>query len=508
MKQLTEHFDYIVLGAGSAGCILAATLAQRLPRCRILLLEAGGDIPPDDQTVWDPTQWVLVTRDPKLQWGYRSVPQPGLDNRVIDLGRAKALGGCSTHNAMVYVRGGGYGFDKWEKEGCQGWGYESVLPYFEWVEERVHVTIAEPDPFFTDLVVACDNQGIPYNANYNTSPHEFGVAPFQFLISPEGKRETTYSSFVRGKGHDNLIIATRTRFDRILFDGEKRARGVVVTHLDSGLQEELPVKREVVVAAGAIGSPQLLMLSGVGPPQHLRDLGIPVVSALPGVGENFQDDLFVTGMFLSRKPMPQQPYGLMGAVIFTATDPSTLPHLTDVECSLATGTMAGLALPPPQRQSYFIYPNLQLLGSRGTVRLASERSSDDPILDPRYLSAPEDIWRCIEGVKLARRVGRDRGLEAWFSEEVLPGPGVNTDAEIEAYVRKTADTCYHYAGTCKMGIDDTAVVTPDLKVKGTQGLRVIDASIIPTAVSGNTAAATMMIAAKGADLVLADYDKH
>lgn len=199
--------------------------------------------------------------------------------------------------------------------------------------------------------------------------------------------------------------------------------------------------------------------------------------------------------------MPPQPYGLMGAVIFTSTDPSTLPHLTDVECSLASGTMKGMDLPPGKQQSYFIYPNLQLLKSRGTVRLASPNPTEPPLIDPRYLTAPEDLQRCIQGVKLARRIGHHPNLASWFAQELFPGPDVQTDAELEAFVRQTADTCYHYAGTCKMGVDAQAVVTPRLQVRGTQRLRVIDASIIPTTVSGNTAAATMMIAAKGADFV-------
>ncbi|MDI1475180.1 GMC family oxidoreductase N-terminal domain-containing protein [Polyangium sp. y55x31] len=503
MSPFETNFDYIILGAGSAGCTLAAMLAEHLPDDRILLLEAGDDIPPDHETVWDPAKWLLISRDRTLEWGYRSVAQPELNDREIQLGRAKALGGCSVHNAMVYVRGGAYGFDRWAQEGCVGWKYDEILPYFKRVEERMHVTQAEADPFIEDLVVACNDMGIPYNPNYNASPHAFGVSPFQFLISQGGRRETTFKSFLGTRRHTNLHITSGVRFDRILFDHERRAVAVEATDLRTQRQVEIHASREILVAAGAIGSPHLLLLSGVGPESQLRDLGIPVVSALPGVGENFQDDLFVTAMFLASKPMPKQPYGLMGAVIFTSTDPSTLPYLTDVECSLASGTMEGLELPPDKRQSYFIYPNLQLLRSRGTIKLASIHPAEHPMIDPRYLEAPEDIQRCIFCIKLARDIGHNQGLANWFAGEILPGPEVQTDAEIEAYIRRTADTCYHYAGTCKMGVDDMAVVTPHLEVRGTQRLRVVDASIIPTTVSGNTAAATMMIAVKGAELVLA-----
>jgi choline dehydrogenase len=495
-------FDHAIVGAGSAGAILAARLAAGRPAARVLLVEAGGAIAADDPTVWDPTQWVLVSRRPELEWGYQSVPQPGLGGRVIQMGRAKGLGGCSVHNGMVYVRGGRYGFDEWARQGCAGWSYEEVRPYFEWVERRVRVTVAEPDPFFADLVRACEGLGIPYRADYNASETAFGVAPFQFLISEGMRRETSYGAFVGDARPPNLVVRSGCRVDRIVFDGSRRAVALAITELGTGRSAEVPVREEIVLAAGAMGSPQILMLSGVGPEGRLRDLGIPVVSALPGVGENLQDDLFVTGLFTSKRPMPPQPYGLMGAVVFTSTDRATLPALTDVECSLASGTMPGLPLPEALRQSYLIYPNLQRLASRGTVALASADPAAHPIIDPRFLSAPGDVERLVFGVKLARAIGRSGTLAEWLAEEIMPGPGVQTDAEIEAYVRKTADTCFHYAGTCKMGIDEMAVVTPDLRVRGVEGLRVVDASIIPTTVSGNTAAATMMIAAKGADLVM------
>jgi choline dehydrogenase len=501
MDSLSGAFDYIILGAGSAGCILAARLAREFPRGRILLVEAGGEIAPDHETVWEPTRWLLVSREEALEWGCWSVPQPELGHRRLPMLRARALGGCSVHNAMVYVRGGRYGFDQWARSGCPGWDFASLLPCFEWVEGRLHLTRAAPDPFFEDLVAACGHQGIPSTPDASSSPDAFGVSLGQFVIGPQGRRQTTYSVFLGDQSPANLSIASGVRFERILFQS-RRARGVVVTDSRTGRQAEVSARREILVAAGAIGSPHLLMLSGVGPEAHLRDLGIPVVSALPGVGENFQDDLLVTSVFLSRKPLPPQPHGLMGSVIFTSTDPATLPVRTDVQFSLASGTMAGLELPPEWRRSYVLTPNLQLLGSRGTVTLASTDPAEPPVIDPRYLSAPGDLERCIAGLKLSRAIGHDRALAEWFAGEVLPGPDVQTDAQLEAYVRQTVDTCCHFAGTCRMGSDERAVVTPALEVRGVEGLRVIDASVIPTTVSGNTAAATMMIAARGAELVL------
>jgi choline dehydrogenase len=499
--MLSGAFDYIILGAGSAGCILATRLAEGLPQSRILLLEAGAEIPPDHETVWDPTRWLMVSREEALEWGCHSVPQPELGHRRLPMLRARALGGCSVHNAMVYVRGGRQGFEQWTLNGCQGWEPASLLPFFDWVEDRLQLTRAAPDPFFEDLVAACGHQGIPYTPDYNASPDAFGVSPCQFVIGPDGRRRTTYSVFLAGRALPNLSIASRVRFERILFESRK-ATAVVFTDLRTGHQAEVPARQEIVVTAGAIGSPQLLMLSGVGPEGHLRDLGIPVVSALPGVGQNFQDDLFVTSVFLSRKPLPPQPYGLMGSVIFTSTDPATLPTRTDVQFSLSSGAMEGMELPLPWRQSYVLTPNLQLLESRGTLTLASTDPTAPPVVDPRYLSVPGDLERCLTGLELARAIGHDSALAEWFAGEVLPGPSVRTDAQLEAYVRQTVDTCCHFAGTCKMGTDEHAVVTPDLRVRGVEGLRVIDASIIPTTVSGNTAAATMMIAARGAELML------
>ncbi len=489
-------FDFIVLGAGSAGSIVAAALAGASPTLRVALIEAGPFVPPTHQTVWDPTQWVLVSDDASLEWGYKSTPQPGLDGRVISMGRARGLGGCALHNGMVYVRGGSKGYDNWAQNlGCPGWAYADNVPYFEQVEARVHVTIAQQDPFIAELILAANHNGLVYNSNYNEVLNEACVSPFQFAISTDGRRETTYSTYI-GEIPENLVVVSGYTVERILF-AARAARGVVIGQ--GSTQLELSATREVILCAGAIGSPQILMLSGVGPAAELSAHGIPVTLDAPGVGQNLQDDLFVTAAWQSLQPMPPQPYGLMGAVLFGNSSNNSGQLGTDIECSLAAGTMAGMGLPPPQQQSYWIYPNLQLLKSRGTVTLASNNPYVAPSIDPNYLSDPEDMVNCIDGLKLALAIGADPAMAAWRGEELLPAVPSN---DFEEYIRKSAGTCYHYAGTCRMGTDAQAVTTPDLRVRGIDRLRIIDASVIPQLVSGNSAAATMMIAAKGSRIVL------
>jgi choline dehydrogenase len=408
------------------------------------------------------------------------------------MGRGRGLGGCSIHNAMIYVRGGYKGFDNWAAQGNTGWDYQSVLPYFQQVEETLSITTAQSDPFIDSLIAACENEQIPYNPNYNQNTDLVCVSPFQFAISG-GKRETTYSAFLTSPP-SNLTVWSGYLIEQIIIDGSKTARGAVISSVTSRAQTEISANIEVILSAGAIGSPHILMLSGVGPESELSNAGITTIQNLQGVGQNFQDDLYVTAWFKSPQPMPAQPYGLMGAVIFASSPFNDPTQGTDIECSLAAGTLAGLNLPPDEQQSWFIYPNIQLMKSRGTVTLKSSNPQDAPVIDPNYLSADDDIYKCAAAVEMAVCWGSDPALSNWVESVLLP----NTD-DVETYVRNTAGTCYHYAGTCKMGpnTDPMAVVAPDLTVYGISNLRVIDSSIIPTTVSGNTAAATMMIAQKG-----------
>ena len=495
-------FDYVIIGAGAAGSIVAKRLGAAFPEASILVLEAGLRVPPGDTAVWDPRKWLLVGLQARYEWGYVSTPQTQLNNRVIPMGRARGPGGCGLHNGMVYVRGGRYGYDEWVTLGSPGWSYSEVLPYFERVESTAHVTTAEGSEFFTALVNSCENNGISYQENYNNrAGQEAGVSPFQYLINEKGIRETAFTAYL-GTPPPNVTFLPGMLTTRILMENS-RAVGVEFIELSTCSLKQVRCEVEVVLSAGSIGSPQILMLSGIGPSQQLSDVGIETLVDLEGVGENLQDDLFVTGGFASRQDVCPQPYGLLGAVIFTRSQQLSAGP-TDIECSLASGEMIGMSLPPDQRRSYFIYPNIQLLKSRGTVRLRTASPLDHPLIDPNYLASRDDLARCIWAVKFARQIGSDPAMADWYLREVQPGPKVETDQEIEAYIRATAGTCYHYAGTCKMGTDPKAVVDPRLCVRGVQGLRVVDASIIPKTVSGNTAAATMMIAERGAEFIATD----
>ncbi|MCH7737537.1 MAG: GMC family oxidoreductase N-terminal domain-containing protein [Chloroflexi bacterium] len=494
ISDIKPNYDYIILGAGSAGCIVAARLAAAFPYLSILLVEAGDSISPSNETVWNPREWALISKDRNLEWGYESTFQRNLSGRRIPMGRGKGMGGCSIHNAMVYVRGGAKGFNNWAAMGNQGWDYNSVVPYFQNVENQMYITVASSDPFIAAMTNACANLGIPYNPDYNQYVDQVCTSPFQYAISANQRRETTDSVFLAAQ-FPNLDIATETLIKKIVV--ENLTAKAVILHQADG-EKEISANREIILTAGAIGSAHTLMLSGIGNQRELSQFGILPVTNLPGVGQNFQDDLYVTTLFKSKQQMPDQPYGLMGTVIFANSPTNNLGLGTDIECSLASGSMIGIGLTYP---SYLIYPNIQLLRSRGTVTLSSADPTIAPIIDPNYLSAPGDMENCLQALQLARTIGANSALSAWFEEEVMPGP--QWDNMLEEYIRQTAGTCYHYAGTCKMGIDDMAVVAPDLRVRGVSNLRVIDSSIIPQTVSGNTAAATMMIADKGSSLVIA-----
>lgn len=413
------------------------------------------------------------------------------------------------HNAMVYVRGGKEGFDDWAAQGCIGWDYDSVLPYFKKVESEISITTAEKNTFIEDMIGACNECGIPYNPNYNADgSNEFGISSCQFLISNSIERETSFRTYIQLAHHTNLTIRTDVLVSRLLFDQSKKCYGVqFYDMMFPGVMYELYVNLDVILSAGSIGTPQILMLSGVGSAAHLESFGIKVVSDLPGVGQNLQDDLYVTASFISKQPVDPQPYGILGAVIFwpSSLSCSTREDVpTDIEASMSSGAMIGKNLPPEQQQSYWLYPNIQKLKSRGTVLLQSSSIFDHPLINPNYLANPDDMVRCIKALELAVQIGSASSMADWYKSQLYP-PANSSPEQLEAYVRETVGTGHHFAGTAKMGpsSDTMAVVNPEtLEVYGVSGLRVVDASIIPTTVSGNTQGATMMIAEKASAIIL------
>ena len=487
------YYDYIVIGAGSAGSIVASKLAAYDSGMSILLIEAGGT--PDNTQMWTPSDWFEVLHKcPEIEWGYQSVPQPNLNNRVIQLAQAKVLGGCALHNGMVYVRGSISDFDAWGKV-APGWGWNNVLPHFQKVEQTMKVLIGEADEFIKDLFAAAEQYGLPENPNYNTSESQYGYALFQFNVTNSSSsnliRETTYSTF-QPERYQNVTVLSQAFVTRIIFAGDK---AIGVEYIKDSQQQLAYIRNEIILSAGAIASPKILMLSGIGDENELAKFGITVVANVPEVGQNLRDDLFVSVGFSipQNKDVPFYSYGLAPAVIFGSTENSST--IIDIESSVGVGTLKGFL---GQERSFWLWPNIMHLKSMGTVTLRSSAPDDAPVIDPRYLTAPGDLQMCKTALQLGIEIGNQLGLSQWREKQIAPEPG----ADLESYIRETADTTQHYCGTCRMGALADSVVDTELRVRGTSGLRVIDSSVFPLSITANTAAATMMIADKGTDIII------
>lgn len=485
-----SHYDYIVIGAGSAGSIVASKLAAYDSAMSILLIEAG--VPPDKTQMWTPSDWFEVLQKyPEIEWGYKSIPQPNLNNRVIQVAQAKVLGGCALHNAMVYVQGSKSDFDAWGKV-APGWSWNDVLPHFQNVEQTMKVVIGEADGFINDLFTAASQYGLPYNPNYNTSESQYGYALFQFNInSPNFIRETTYSTF-QPEQYKNVTVLSQAFVTKILFEG---AKAIGVEYVTNGQQQLAYIQNEIILSAGAISSPKILMLSGIGDENELTKFDIPVVANVPEVGKNLHDDLFVSAGFSipQNKEVPFYSYGLAPAVIFGSTENSS--SAIDIESSVGIGTLKGFLGP---KRSFWLWPNIMHLKSTGTVTLCSSAPDHAPLIDLGYLTTPGDLQRCKTALQLGIDIGNQPGLSQWREKQIAPEPG----EDLESYIKRTADTTQHYCGTCRMGADENSVVDTELKVRGTSGLRVIDSSVFPLSITANTAAATMMIADKGTDIII------
>ncbi len=518
-------YDYIIVGGGSAGCVLAARLSEK-PDVKVLLLEAGGT---DRNFLFHwPAGFAKMTKG-IASWGWSTVPQKHMKNRLLRFTQAKIIGGGSSINAQLYNRGNKLDFEEWRQKGCEGWSYEDVLPYFKRAEnfergaDLYHgangpLGVAYPRsslPICDAFFKAAGELGIPYNDDMNGASQD-GVGYYQ-LTQKNARRSSTATAYLNpAKARKNLDIKYHAQIRRIIVENN-RAIGV---ELLSG--EIYHAEREIILTAGAIGSPKLLLQSGIGPADHLREVGIDLKHHLPGVGENLQDhlDLFVisecTGDHTYDKYGKPQWAALAGLqYLLNRTGPvaSALfsqggfwyadenARSADIQFhfGLGSGIEAGVATMKnggATLNSAYMRPR-----SRGTVRLASNNPNDVPLIDPNYWDDPYDKDMSLKGLRLAREIMNQSALMPFLKQERLPGRALQTDAELFDYACANAKTDHHPVGTCRMGHDEMGVVTPNLKLRGLEGLRVCDASIMPNVTTGNTNAPTIMIAEKAADLI-------
>lgn len=497
--------DVVVVGSGSAGAVVARRLVDA--GANVLLLEAG--LPDDNPAIHDPGR-LFELWDSEQDWGYRTVPQAACGERELHWPRGRVLGGSSALNGMIYIRGDRADYDGWAARGNDGWSYDDVLPLFKRSEDfdrgsgpyhgvggpLAVMTRYEPHPVIAAAVAAAQEAGVPFNDDHNGAVLD-GVGFAQLNIR-DGRRQSVAEAFLRPVlGAPNLTVLTSARAVRLLFEGT-RCVGVELTH--DGALRRARAAHEVVLSAGTIESPKLLLLSGIGPAGALAPLGIEPLVDLPGVGENLHDHALSPVIFAAKAAVPPPVSGIqpLHAHLFARSRGGLArPDLQPLFFHLPLYG-EGQEGPP---DGFTLMAGLIRPASRGSLRLASADPDAAPLLDPGFLSSREDLEALTTAVELCREIGQQSALAGWMREELHPGPGVGGGPELREYVQQTAITYHHQVGTCRMGMDDLAVVSPELRVQGVDGLRVADASVMPEVTSGNTHAPAVMIGERAADLV-------
>lgn len=542
---MSEQFDYIIVGAGSAGGTLAARLTQD-GQHRVLLLEGGGSH--KDLLIDMPSGWGQVVHNRRYSWGHRTEPEAYAGNRCIDLPRGKRLGGSSSINGMIYVRGDRSDFDSWAALGAQGWSYDEVLPYFVRTQDQQSSdpafqqdwhgrggpltanTLPHAHPISQAMVQAACQAGLPHCADFNNG-HPDGAGLFQVNIKNGRRSSIARNAIEPAMRRSNLKVQLHALVTRIALE-QGRARTVHWQDAAGG-QHSATAQREVLLCAGALQSPQLLMLSGIGPAPHLQAMGIPVVQDLPGVGSNLQDHAIVPMSWRMHSGTPSLNRSLRGIGIVASltqylwqrkgpmampasefaawfsSDASLpyndiqihgLPITGDIEAYMRDGkTYRTEAFPGMTMAPYQVRPY-----SRGHLQLRSPHAQDLAQVRMNYLQDERDRQALLHGMRVAMRIAQQPALAGMVLAQTRPGPDVRSDAELLDWAAMYLGSGHHASGSCRMGdaADPMTVVTPDLKVKGVEGLRVIDASVMPHLVSGNTNAASVVIGDKGADFVL------
>ena len=537
---MAEEFDYIVVGAGSAGCVLGARLSEDAS-VRVLVLEAGG-------RDWMPLYKVpmfagILFRKRYNNWNYVTEPEPGLDGRRLNWPRGKVLGGSNQINGMVYTRGHRLDYDSWRQMGCEGWSYDDVLPLFMKSEDfrgpdSAHhgkdgpLTVRRgraTAPLYDALVEAGAEAGYPVTEDFN-EPEREGFGRYHFTIR-DGRRWTTAQAFLKpAMRRPNLAVRTGCHTTGIVVE---RGRAVGLRYRRKGRTHDIRARREIVLSGGAINSPQLLLLSGIGPADGLRAAGMPVVHDLPGVGENLHDHLVARLQYACNAPvgiydelrLDRAAWHALNALLrgrgfgadfalqggcFIRTRPELAAP--DIQLNFVAAMKPVTHLPfarpgPDSGHGFYAGVHMTVPESRGRLWLAS----DDPFAPPRihanYLATENDRRTMRDGVRIMRAVFRQPAIARYIERERVPGPEVESDAELDAWIRSAGDTVFHPVGTCKMGTDGMAVVDPRLRVRGVDGLRIADASIMPAINGSNTNAPTIMIAEKAAAMIAEDREK-
>ncbi len=521
------NYDYIVIGAGTAGCVLANRLSAD-GNHRVLLLEAGGS--DKQEEIHIPAGFSKLFKT-AIDWQYYTQPEPNLNNRRIYWPRGKVIGGTGSINAMIYIRGHAWDYDHWASLGNDRWGYQDVLPYFKRSEHQMRgedafhgmdglMTVSDPsypNELSLAFVQSCIQAGFLENQDFNGAQLE-GFGLYQ-VTQERNKRVSTAVAFLRpAQNRKNLTVATNARVQKININNQTAES---VTFIQKGTEYTVTVNKEVILCGGTINSPQLLMLSGIGPGDHLAEMGIPVIKDVPGVGQNLQDHLATAVTYACRKPVSLgtaeswrnklnyrlRKRGPLTSNIgeaggFFKTKESV--HIPDLQIIFAPVYYIDHGFTLPDGHGFTIVPILLRPKSSGHILLETADSHDHPRIYANYCTDPEDMDKLIAGVKTARKIANAPALSTYEEAEYTPGQNIASDDDIRQYIQDNAFTLYHPVGSCKMGIDKQAVVNPQLQVHGIKKLRVADASVMPKIISGNTNAPTIMIAEKAADMILAD----
>jgi choline dehydrogenase len=531
-SDVTE-FDYVIVGAGSAGCVLANRLSAD-GKTSVLLLEAG----PKDSNIWIhvPLGYGRLFKDKTVNWMYQTEPEPGLDGRSVFQPRGKVLGGSSSINGLLYVRGQHEDYDRWRQHGNSGWGFDDVLPYFKKAEDQQRGAddfhgaggplpvsdLIHADPLSAAFIAAAAETGIPLNPDFNGAAQE-GAGFFQ-TTTRRGRRASTAVAYLRpARDRSNLHVETSALAQRVVFEGR---RADAVEYRKAGTLRTARARKEILIASGAYNSPQLLQLSGVGPAELLRKHGIEVVLDAPGVGQDLQDHLQVRVVMRCAKPITLN--DIVNHPVRRILAGARYAAFRQGPLTIAAGTSGAFfktnpRLATPDIQIHFLPFSTDKMGeklhsfsgfsasvcqlrpeSRGSLRIRSADPAAPPEIRINYLSTEVDRTANVEGLKILRKILQAPALRSYVVEEVDPGAKVSSDEALLNYCRARGSTIYHPTSTCRMGSDHLAVVDQRLRVRGLEGLRVVDASVMPDLVSGNTNAAIIMIAEKASDMILED----